>query len=172
MYTRLVLGLTLPLLASQTAPPADWRIFAPKDGSFTVAVPNTPKEKKLRVKLAADTVDVTLYSCDGAGDVTFVVGVTEYPDQAVRDNADRRLRHAQEAAVENAKGKLFHKKEITLSGYPGREVWIETADKLIHVRLFAVRQRLYQTMAIGPKEVMEENKEVAGFMDSFKLKKQ
>ena len=178
MLTRLCLVSALPILLGQTAPPAEWRSFSPREGSFTVSLPSTPQEKKQQVKAGSGTLDVTLYTCtlklkgaEDGGEVTLMVGVTEYPEGALDGAEDKRLRNARDGAVKNSQGKLFHDKKITLAGFPGRELWITTGeDGMIHSRLYAVRQRLYQTMAIGPKKLVE-TKEVASFLDSFRLKK-
>lgn len=169
--SRLGSLLILPLLLGQTAPPASWRTFAPKEGGFTVSLPSTPKEKRQELKLPAGTTDVVTYTCDGPKDVALVVAVTEFPESAVQGDDEKRLRNAREGAVQNSKGKLDHERKITLAGFPGRELWITFGkDDMIHMRLYAVQQRLYQTMAVGAKTAVE-TKEVAGFMDSFKLKK-
>ena len=175
MLSRVFLMLALPLLVAQ--PPASWRKFTPKDGSFSVSLPAVPKETKQSLKLADVSVEVTMFLCevpgDGAkrGDGAYVVSVTEYPPQEVQGGEEQRLRNARDGAVQNSKGKLFHERKIALDGHPGRELWIKTGeDDMIHARMVAVKQRLYQTMAIGPKNFVE-TKETAAFMDSFKLKK-
>lgn len=171
MMLRLCLGLTLPLLAGQTAPPAGWRPFTPKDASFIVSLPSVPREKKQQIKLPTGTIEVAIFTCEPSSEVTFVIGVTDYPNLDMEGGEDKRLRNARDGAVENSKGKLIHERKIVLAGHPGRELWILTQDDgMIHTRLVAVKQRLYQTMAIGPKTSVE-TKMVAGFLDSFKLKK-
>jgi len=176
------MAMALPLLVGQTAPPAGWRSFAPKDDAFTIALPFAPMEKKQQIKAPESDgmIDVSLYLCEGvkiglndstiAG--TLVVGVSEYPPALVQGAEEKRLKHARDGAVQNAKGKLFHERKIALAGNPGRELWIDIGEeRTLHIRLFAVKQRLYQTMAVGAKDFIE-TKEVAAFMDSFKLKKQ
>jgi len=171
MMLRLCLGLTLPILVGQTAPPAGWRQFTPKDGGFTVALPSVPTEKKRQAKSSNGMVEIVIYTCEPASDVIFVVGVTDYPNLDMEGGEDKRLRNARDGAIDNSKGKLIHERKIQLSGHPGRELWIQTeGDGMIHTRLYAVKQRLVQTMAIGPKESVE-TKAVAAFMDSLKLKK-
>jgi hypothetical protein len=177
MLIRICLALALPLGVGQTAPPAGWRSFAPKDDAFTVALPFAPMEKKQQLKAPEGDgmIDVSLYLCEGAkvgmNEGTLVVGVSEYPPALVQGGEEKRLKHARDGAVQNAKGKLFHERKIALTGYPGRELWIEIGEeRAIHMRLFAVKQRLYQTMALGTKDFIE-SKEAAAFMDSFKLKK-
>ena len=168
---RFLLVATLPLLLGQVSPPPSWRSFAPKDNSFTVAVPGAPHEKKQQVKTESGPADVTLFVWQGPAETTFVVSVTDYPEAAVQGAEDKRLKNARDGAVENSKGKLIHERKITLTGIPGRELWIGTdMDGMIRARFYAVKQRLYQTMALGPKTAVE-TKEVAAFLDSFKLKK-
>ncbi len=175
MLSRVLLILALPLLVAQ--PPASWPKFAPKDGSFSVSMPVRPKETKQQLKLDGATAEVTLFLCEvpgngeKRGDGAYVVSVTEYPQQEVQGGEEQRFRNARDGAVQNSKGKLFHERKIALDGHPGRELWIKTGDDgMIHTRLYAVKQRLYQTMAIGPKDFVE-TKQTAAFMDAFQLKK-
>jgi hypothetical protein len=136
-----------------------------------VALPSVPKEKKQQVKSSSGTVEIAIYTCEPADDVVFVVGVTDYPNLDMDGGEDKRLRNARDGALENSKGKLIHERKITLAGHPGREMWIQTeGDGMIHTRLYSFKQRLLQTMAIGPKTAIE-TKMVAAFMDSLKLKK-
>lgn len=184
MLTRICFIMALPLLAGQTAP--TWRPFAPKDAGFKVEMPGATMEKKQRIKIEAGVADLSLFICEAPaelfdpqkkfadktkeiGDVTFVVGVTKYPEGGVEGGLDQRLRNARDAAVKNAEGKLYHHRKITLAGHPGLELWIDTKDNgLIHTRLYTVKQRLYQTMAIGPKKRIE-TPETDRFLNSFKL---
>lgn len=167
---RVVLFMTLPLLAAQTGLPSSWRKFEPKDGNFTVLLPAAPKETKQQLKLVDATAEVTVYVCEAPGDGAYVVSVTAFPDQELQGGVEQRLRNARDGAVQSSKGKLFHERKIALAGHPGKELWIETGEEsLIHTRLFAVKQRLYQTMAIGPKKFVE-TKETEAFLNSFKLK--
>jgi hypothetical protein len=169
MVGRICLGLTLPLLVSQA--PASWVSFAPKDGAFTVKLPAIPVEKTKQVDSPAGKLTTRFYLCDEPGDGAYVVSLTDYPAKALEGNPEKRLNNARDGAVASAKGKLVHERKIKLAGHSGRELWIE-ADKtgMIQTRIYFVKQRLYQTMAIGPKEFVE-TKETAAFLDSFRLAK-
>ena len=168
MLARMCLFIALPMLAGQNAAPT-WRQFAPKDAGFKVELPSTPKEKKQQLKVGAGSVEVTLFICEAPKDVTYVIGVTQFPESDVQGAEEQRLRNARDAAVKNAEGKLAYDRKVVLAGHPGRELWISTKeDGMIHSRIYAVKHRLYQTMAIGSKELIE-TKETARFLDSFKL---
>ncbi len=169
MNRFIVIGLALVI--GQTAPPASWRVFHSKEQGFTVSAPNSPREKTQQLKLENGAADLSLFVWDGLADVTLIVGVTQFPQQAAEGNEEKRLKNAREGAVENSKGKLIHERKIALAGIPGRELWIGTDnDGMVHARFYAVKDRLFQTIAIGPKTAVE-TKEVDAFLDSFRLKK-
>jgi hypothetical protein len=166
---RIILVIAAPLLAMQTGQTSTWRKFSPKGGSFTVSLPGTPKETKQQLKVGDAVAEVTVHVCSAPGDGAYVVSVTEYPEQEVQGGLDQRLRNARDGVVQKSKGKLFHERKISLAAHPGKELWIQTGeDGLIQARLYAVKNRLYQTMAIGPKQFVE-TKETEGFLNSFKL---
>jgi hypothetical protein len=159
---RLCLGVAL--LLAQTS----WRPFSPPGGGFTVSLPGAPAEKKQTVAAEDGMLDARLFVVEVKGGAAYVVSVTDFPKA---ENPERRLSNARDGAVKSVSGKLLHERKIKLDGFPGRELWID-ADKsgLIHTRIYAVKERLYQTLAIGPKDFVE-TKETARFLDSFKLSK-
>src|SRR5450432_3910029 len=117
-----------PILAQ---PPAgDWKPFSPKDGSFSILVPNAPKEHKKGVKTAAGETEVVLFELLVApGDGKYAIGFTEYAESAIKPGTeDKRLDNARDAAKATAKGKLKREKSLLLDTFPGRELQIEIDD--------------------------------------------
>jgi hypothetical protein len=174
MLSRLCLSLILPL-ALGGAPgelPDGWKLLMSKEGGFEVAFPGTATKSEQRVKTATGQLDVTLFVLEAGRDTTFVVSYSDLPADEVKPGREaKRLNFARDGAVTNARGKLRGEKKIMLDGHPGRELVIETpTDVVIRMRIYAVGQRLYQTVAMG-RGAFHQSKDAALFLDSFHLLK-
>jgi hypothetical protein len=168
---RFLLPLTLPLVLGGAQDPAEWKPFVSKKGGFSVTLPAEPTEQVQTVKTPAGPVDVVLYLIDGKKDtVSYVVGYSQFPEKALQTGtSEKRLDNARDGAVQSAKGKLKEEKKVLLGSYPGRELLIESeTGGFVRTRIYAVRNRLYQTMVIGNKESIE-SRAAGAFLDSFKL---
>jgi hypothetical protein len=168
---HLLLSLTLPLFLGTTQKAAEWKTFASAKGGFSVVLPAEPSEQVQSVKTPAGTVDVILYLVDGKKDAaSYVVGYSEFPEKALQTGtSEKRLDNARDGAVQSAKGKLKEEKKILLGAYPGRDLVIESETRgVVRTRIYAVRNRLYQTMIIGPKKAVDSS-DAGVFLDSFKL---
>jgi hypothetical protein len=153
---------TAALLLAQ----GSWRTFTPPAGEFSVSLPGPAVAKKQTAGGPIGSLEVRLYVCEIKGGA-YVVSVTEFPE--AEGSAERRLNNARAGALESVKGKLLHERKIKLDGFPGRELWIDAPKAgLIHTRIYAVKGRLYQTLALGPNSFVE-TKDTARFLDSFKV---
>lgn len=176
MLHRLYMGLTLPLLlgAAQAQPenlPTGWRVFTSKDGGFAVALPGMPEESKQRVLTASAALDVHLFAVE-TKEGTYVVSYCDLPAGEIKPGSEaKRLDLARDGAVANAKGKLVSEKERKLAGNPGCELVIDgEKGQRIRMRIVAVKNRLYQAMALGPAK-FAQSKDAARFLDSLRLVK-
>jgi hypothetical protein len=173
MIGRLCLGLTLPLVfgaVQQENLPPGWSVYTSKEGGFSVALPGKPAENKQRVMTATGHLDVYLFVVEGKSDAAYVVSYSDLPAaEAKAGTAEKRLDFAREGAVSNARGKLRTEKKIEIDGFPGRELIIETdKDVVIKMRIYAAKQRLYQTMAMGPGGFFQST-DATQFLDSLRL---
>jgi hypothetical protein len=172
-------SLTLPLLlgAVQDDLPAGWKVFASKDGRFTVHMPKEPMDpKKQVVKTGTGELNVTLVIAEGRQDSYFVVSYSDFPPAVLKKGEEEmRLDQACNGAVESSRGKLRGvAKPIELAGgYAGREIVIEKDGAVIaKMRIYLVENRLYQIMVLGSGTIFSsKEKDVGIFLDSFRLKK-
>jgi hypothetical protein len=165
----LLLVLSLPSGAAQS----EWKQFTPKDGSFVVLFPGSPMEYKKTIKGSDGPVDVLLFEVlVPPGDGKFLVGYSEFPEASIKPGTeDKRLDNARDGAVANSKGTLLRQKILLLDSYPGRELDIKIdAKTMVKVRLYAVKNRLYQLVVFGNDELIH-SKEAEKFLTSFKLLK-
>jgi hypothetical protein len=163
----------LLLLTCPSWAQAEWKPFTPQDGSFTVLFPAAPTEHKKSIKVADGTVEAVLFEVlVPASDGKFLVGYSEFPEASIKPGTeDKRLDNARDGAVAATKGTLMGQKILLLDGYPGRELDIKIDAKTkVKVRLYAVKNRLYQLVVLGNDDLVG-SKESEKFLASFKLLK-
>ncbi|MCI0459781.1 MAG: hypothetical protein L0Z62_22755 [Gemmataceae bacterium] len=165
----LILSLAA-VAAGQDSPPREWKPFAPPSGRFTVLMPGSPIEQKEKAKTSTGEVEVTLFVLELKGEGTFAVGYSELPPAAARSGLEqRRLDNARDGVIATSKGRLLSERPLPLKKFPGRELQIQAQDETrIRTRLYAVRNRLYQLMAVGPA-AWTESREAIRFLESFRL---
>lgn len=161
----------IPILlgATQADLPPDWKDFVCEPGRFTVAMPMKPTDKKQVVKTATGSLNVMLWYAEGKNDALFAVSYCDFTEADVKKaTIAKRLDQARDGAVESARGTLKSEKAIELEGHPGRELVIEKDKEIIaRTRIFLVKNRLYQVMALGSVPA----KEASSFLESFRLNK-
>src|SRR5580704_7387501 len=150
---------------------AEWKTFSPGVGTFSVQMPGTPTEFKKSVETPGGPVEVLIYELAvPATEGKFVVSYFDIPEASAKPGTeDKRLDNARDGAVASSKGKLKREKSLLLDTYPGREVTIEIEGKgLVVLRLYAVKNRLYQIMAVGPTDLVT-SQDAQKFLTSFRL---
>ena len=174
MIRSLSLAILVSAIAVARAQDAEWKPFTSDKGRFTATFPGKPMEQFQSVKLpGGKSVEVVLYVLElKKGEGSLAVGFTDYPAEVFKTGTDdKRLEHARDGAVLSAKGKLRSEKKITLGSAAGRELLIESETRgNVRTRLFAVKNRLYQAMVVGPKKLVD-SKEASKFLDSFQIAK-
>ncbi len=165
-------SLALPILlgAVQDDVPAGWKMVAPKDAGFRVAMPAVPTEKKQTVKTATGTLNVVMQVAEGRNDTLFVVSYCDFPTgDLTKADVDKRLDQARDGAISSARGKKRSDDPIMLKGHPGREIVIEKDGEVVaKMRIYLAKNRLYQVMVLGNGTVFA-SKDTATFLDSFRL---
>jgi len=171
LFSLLVLPLALASVA-QTPIQGEWKSFSPKDGGFTVLFPGTPTEHKKSISTPGGPLEVLYYELELPGeDGKFLVGYSEVAASSIKAGTeDKRLDNARDGALSSTKGKLKREKSLLLDNtYPGRELVIEIEGKAtVLLRLYAVKNRLYQVVVAGSVERVT-SQDAAKFLSSFKL---
>jgi hypothetical protein len=168
----LILALVAPLLLAAKEKEA-WKELAPKDAGFVVSMPGTFVEQKETLKLPSGPLELMIYFVERKKDETaFLVIWCEFPEAVFKGGtAEQRLDYARKRALASSKGKLVKETKIKLDGHPGRELHFEIEGKgLIRQRLYSVKDKLYQLLVSGPRE-MVMSKDADRFLDSIKLKR-
>lgn len=154
---------------------AEWKEFSSDAGNFSVQMPGTPVEKTEPVNVEKlGTINMVTYTLEQKDGVYMAV-YNDYPyglfEQTTPDNV---LDGARNGAVRKVQdGKLVSEQKIELDGNPGRDIVAEGTQQntafVIKARIYLVKYRLYQAMAITLKD-QTSSIDAAKFLNSFKLK--
>jgi hypothetical protein len=166
--------IILLILGTLVPAQGEWKTFSPDAGHFAVQMPGTPTEFKKTVEAPGGAVEVLVYELAVPGtEGKFAVSYFDIPEASAKPGTeDKRLDNARDGAIASSKGKLKREKSLLLDTYPGREITIEIEGKgLVAVRLYVVRNRLYQVMAVGPSDLVT-SQDAQKFLGSFRLASQ
>ncbi|HEY8185032.1 MAG TPA: hypothetical protein VIF64_03125 [Pyrinomonadaceae bacterium] len=140
--------------------------FTSKEGAFSVALPETPKEKSQEIssKTGPSTLHTFLVERN-EGRSFFLVG---YSDYQVPLDVKSSLEGVISGQVEGMKGKITSDKMVTLDGHPGRSVTIEAEGNVFFSSVYIVGNRLYQIM-YGMPQAEAMPSDAREFFDSFRI---
>jgi hypothetical protein len=170
VLTSVLFGVSLPLLVASQPTSAEWTKLTPSALGFSVLMPGTAKEHEAKVQTKAGQASVTYFLVEDK-DLTFVVSCANFPKDALKAKTnEKRLDNARDGAIESADGKLQSEKAIKLGRHPGRELLIEGSKAFVRTRIYAVENKLYQTMAVGSKKHVN-GADAGRFFESFELVK-
>lgn len=146
--------------------------FINEEGNFSVMSPFSLEESSQTVDTAAGPIEIHFFMADD-GNSAFMVGYSDYPAEIVDINdPNDMLDGAAEGATANINGTLVSQNNITLDGYPGRELALEgTFDNFnasAKARIYLVGNRLYQVLVIS-SEGNITTEDMDAFLQSFKL---
>jgi len=145
------------------------KAFRSKAGRFSVKAPGKPVEQQQAVDTAAGKVMLHT-SVFQSGNQAFIASYADYPAATVKSaNRTAMLDGVRDGFVSNVQGTLLKERKLTFKTFPGREFRVETGSGLIMlVRVYLVRNRLYQTVAGAAKDKFPEA-DAKKFLDSFAL---
>ena len=111
------------------------------------------------------------------GKVAFAVMYNDYPASLTgKTDPDKILINALNGAVRSKQGRILERKNLKLDGYPGKQVKLEGSSKgkkrIGYIRVYLVKNRLYQLLAFGQGAGKLQESDVNKFFKSFqRLKK-
>lgn len=112
---------------------ASWVEFTSDTGGFSVLVPGTPKESEETRPILSFSLTVHAFESKVEGGPEMcVVSYTDYPEPMMRRMAmtpNEMLDRNCQGMEAGGRGKVIDVREISLSGYPGREVNCERYDQ-------------------------------------------
>jgi hypothetical protein len=168
---RLKALMVLAVLAV-LAPAADEKLkeYKSADGNYKVMLFPDPKtqDKKAPGGLTMHMVGNDL----GTRALMVIHADMPIPADEKAEQTQKRLDGAKDGAVNSVKGKLIKEAKITLGKHLGREFSAELpmGKVIMKARIYIVGKRLYQVLAIGPKDFVD-SANVKKMFDSFELTK-
>ena len=153
---------------------SEWQELPVSDGGFSVLMRSEPRYARQQVDTPAGKMYAHLYSSDRR-DSYFAIGYSDYPLALVAGTAPEQLfAGVRDTWLKRIEGKrIARDTPLVLDGrYPGVEFAAEGVVKgvpaFVQARLYLVDQRLYQLIAMGPKEGVSQGT-INRFMKSFHL---
>jgi hypothetical protein len=143
--------------------------FKSPDNSFSVMLPKGVKYNKQTVKTNVGSIDFISYNAKSKHQ-DFTVAFSDYPDSYISSTDPQwLLEESRDGAIGTIKGKLLKETFIYMNRHPGRELQIESPQKLIlKSRIYLVGNRFYQIMAVHKPEYTLD-KEIDEVFSSFKI---
>jgi hypothetical protein len=169
----LLLGSTV--VYAQTAPSlaaAEWVKFSAPEGRFTVLFPELPKTvDQEEVETGNQGVRKHVYYALGKDLKDSVLVVADAEASSAPADQQQALDRAIDGMVKEGNGTLLHKDNISLDGYPGRDLEFSDDSSITKARLYGVERHLYMLLYVWPKssDAILASKNAAKFFSSFKL---
>ncbi len=144
---------------------ADWPIIRSTEENFFVSMPDIPKQHRTKVSGPLGKSH-HIYKVQHQG-ITFTVSnsVLEKAPTQIED-IRRTFDQARDLLVTLSNGKLLIDEDITLDGFPGRQIRVVKGKKVWTLRAYVVKERMYQLMTTEPKG-KEQSAEAEKFFQSF-----
>jgi hypothetical protein len=160
------------LIATAADPPEGWETISPEKAGFTVQMPVNSYQSRQKVESDDGPAEVVIFQ-SGLNKVAYMV---TYVDVAASSagTPTALLEGTRDVVIASSKGRLISDKRITLKKNPGREFRASVPigdDKkagIMKARVYLVGRRVYQVMAIAPKDEAG-SKAIDGFFASFKI---
>jgi hypothetical protein len=143
--------------------------FTSKEGKFSVALPDAPKEDKKKVRVGDHDVDHHIFTV-GQKDRAQLITYIDYPKETIGTDRDKFLAERLERNIARLKGKVVSEEKVVVGKqkFPGREIMVVVPEKkqVYRARLVLAGTRLYQVVALGPDEFIR-SKPVDEYFRSF-----
>ncbi len=164
--------LALVVLIATADPPEGWETVAPEKAGFTVQMPVNSYQTRQKVQSDDGNVEVVIVQ-SGLNKIAYMVTYVDVADSSA-GTPTALLEGTRDVVIASSKGRLISDKRITLKKNPGREFRASVPigdDKkagIMKARIYLVGHRVYQVMAIAPKDEAG-SKAIEGFFASFKI---
>jgi hypothetical protein len=166
--------MVVPMLvaADDSAPPAGWKEYSPKDKSFSVWLPEKGgrrSERERTMTVRGQRIKVNLVQVETRGGLTYGASTLRLPPAMTRKvPIGQRIEISRDAFLEEVKGKVNDEKDINQGRVPGKEYMIQTGRGLAKLRVFALGGFIYRVSVVGSKAQVE-SKDAETFLESYKL---
>ena len=167
MVLKATMVLAVALLAPAPEEKSKLKLHTSADGKYKVLLFEGPKTKDN--KAGGITMHVV---ANDLGKKAVLVTHADMPIPAdeTAEQTQTRLDGAKNGAINSVKAKELKSAKITLGKHPGREFSAElpAGQGVLKARVYIVGKRLYQVLAVGPKDFVD-SADVKKIFDSFEL---
>ncbi|WP_017659063.1 hypothetical protein [Baaleninema simplex] len=153
----------------------EWQELENQGAGFAVAMPpGTVRQGVQPVETSLGDLDVYILGVD-LDDRAFAVMVADFPSFFAAVPPSTLFEGAIAGVATNVDRRLTPDRRISLSGYPGMELFYEGGDGLVYKhQLYLVDRRLYQLMAAIPLDIPEAERnaffeKARPFFESFEF---
>jgi hypothetical protein len=162
---------TVQAQSTQEATQSIWKPFASEEGGFTLLMPGTPKKVEQTLNTPNGRMTLKGFMVQRRDEANYFVIYVDLPRKTIENDSD--IEDLFDGIVEGFKrrtrGEVVSQENITLNDYPGREFKTQLSGTITaRSRIYLVNQRLYQLVAITPRE-QDLPQSIQGFLDSFQL---
>jgi hypothetical protein len=162
---------TVQAQSTKEATQSIWKPFSSAEGGFTVLMPGTPKPVQQTLNTPNGRITLKGFIVQRPNEANYFVIYSDFPSKTIENDSD--IENLFDGIVEGFKrrtrGEVVSKENITLNDYPGREFKMQLSGTITaRSRIYLVNQRLYQLVAITPRE-QDLPQSIQGFLDSFQL---
>jgi hypothetical protein len=147
----------------------DWYNYTAKDGSYSIKFPHQPKEQdnSTNTKLGEIKLAQVMYE-DKAKNRAFMTQSNTIPVTPEQFNAEKGLDGFRDSQNKNG-GKVISEKQISLEGFPGREIIVQDKNKFVmKSRIFvnSAKPAMYMAIVVAGDGNLNFP-EAQTFLDSF-----
>jgi hypothetical protein len=144
---------------------ADWPTVKSTEENFLVSMPDIPKQRRTRISGPLGKGH-HIYKLEHNG-ITYTVSNSVFEKAPTQpEEIKQTLDFARDLLVTLSSGKLLVDKDISLDGFPGRQIRVEKGKKVWTLRAYVVKTRMYQLMTTEQKG-KEQSAEAEKFFQSF-----
>ncbi|MGF1578674.1 MAG: hypothetical protein ACFCD0_04860 [Gemmataceae bacterium] len=174
MFSRvfILLVITSTSVASTQERKSQWKRIFPPDQSFTFLLPENPSfsTKTLNGKEGRVELNDWVLKSRKARPLMHFSHSTCSTAIPAEEACEARIDAAQEATIEELKGRVISVKRFQLREHPGKEIRLKLPDgRFAQVRFVAVRKHVFTLLVVGKKAELESF-EARVFFRSFRLR--
>jgi len=146
---------------------AEWKLFISQAGGYSALFPGQPKERVMNERLKV--VHIATYEEDNKR-AAYMVVYADIGEQSPKKDVDKYYDDARNGIIAKSGNRLLTEKAVELGGISGREMEVsaEKGANFCVVRVFLVKDRLYQAIVVEPTE-NRASSNILYFLNSFQL---
>jgi hypothetical protein len=144
---------------------AGWTRFVAPTGEFTAMFPESPTESVESAPNASSPQSVRAVTAAPSKGEGYTVMTSDVPANP-QETAGARLDRLAADFVARSHGTLVSQTQVSVGPATGRELRVDTPERSLRVRLFAMHDKVYQVLAILPVGWPEDGR-AGQFLRSF-----